>query len=137
VHHSARIVRQDRCGAWDRNLRHQCRELALYAVHPHAIATRYIESRPIEPVNSRNRDRALQQFPPTVTWNKDGVLLYDASSNNIRRERFAPFYHHPKTLDDIINQSVNKALDQFDLGVELDLFSRWTGTEERSRAKSQ
>ena len=45
---------------------------------------------------SRNRDRALQQFPPTVTWNKDGVLLYDASSNNIRRERFAPFYHHPK-----------------------------------------
>jgi 4-hydroxy-3-polyprenylbenzoate decarboxylase len=47
------------------------------------------------------------------------------------------FYHHPKTLDDIINQSVNKALDQFDLGVELDLFKRWTGTEERNRAKSQ
>ncbi|MBK7644104.1 MAG: hypothetical protein IPJ19_13835 [Planctomycetes bacterium] len=45
---------------------------------------------------SRNRDRALQQFPPTVTWNKDGVLLFDASSNQIRRERFAAFYHHPK-----------------------------------------
>jgi hypothetical protein len=44
---------------------------------------------------SRNRDKALQQFPPTVQWKKDGVLLYDASSNQIRRERFAPFYHHP------------------------------------------
>jgi len=45
------------------------------------------------------------------------------------------FYHQPKTLDDIINQSVNKALDQFDLGVELDLFKRWTGNEERERAR--
>jgi hypothetical protein len=44
---------------------------------------------------SRNRDRALQQFPPTVSWKKDGVLLFDASSNSIRRERFAAFYHHP------------------------------------------
>jgi oligoribonuclease NrnB/cAMP/cGMP phosphodiesterase (DHH superfamily) len=44
---------------------------------------------------SRNRDRALEQFPPTVTWKKDGVLLYDASSDRIRRERFAAFYHHP------------------------------------------
>ena len=44
---------------------------------------------------SRNRDRALEQFPPTVSSKKDGVLLYDASSNQIRRERFAPFYHHP------------------------------------------
>jgi 4-hydroxy-3-polyprenylbenzoate decarboxylase len=47
------------------------------------------------------------------------------------------FYHLPKTLDDIINQSVNKALDQFDLGVELNLFKRWTGNEERKRAKSK
>ncbi|MCC6408804.1 MAG: hypothetical protein IT453_16700 [Planctomycetes bacterium] len=44
---------------------------------------------------SKNRDRALQQFPPTVESKKDGVLFYDASSPNIRRERFAPFYHHP------------------------------------------
>ena len=44
---------------------------------------------------SRNRDRALEQFPPTVTWKKGGVLLYDASSDKIRRERFAAFYHHP------------------------------------------
>ena len=44
---------------------------------------------------SRNRDRALEQFPPTVLAKQDAVLLYDASSNKIRRERFAPFYHHP------------------------------------------
>ncbi|WP_332675485.1 UbiX family flavin prenyltransferase [Aromatoleum sp.] len=45
------------------------------------------------------------------------------------------FYHRPKTLDDIINQSVTKALDQFDLDV--DLFGRWTGNEERDFAKSR
>jgi hypothetical protein len=44
---------------------------------------------------SQNRDRALEQFPPTVLGKQDGVLLYDASSDRIRRERFAPFYHHP------------------------------------------
>ncbi len=44
---------------------------------------------------SRNRDKALEQFPPTVRWQRGGVLFYDASSSNIRRERFAPFYHYP------------------------------------------
>jgi oligoribonuclease NrnB/cAMP/cGMP phosphodiesterase (DHH superfamily) len=44
---------------------------------------------------SRNRDKALEQFPPTVEWKRGGVLLYDASSSRIRRERFAVFYHHP------------------------------------------
>ncbi|RZI43740.1 UbiX family flavin prenyltransferase [Herbaspirillum sp. HC18] len=45
------------------------------------------------------------------------------------------FYHRPKTLDDVINQSVNKALDQFNLDVELNLFKRWTGNEEREHSK--
>ena len=44
---------------------------------------------------SRNRDKALEQFPPTVEWKRGGVLFYDASSSRIRRERFAVFYHHP------------------------------------------
>jgi hypothetical protein len=44
---------------------------------------------------ARNRDRALEQFPPTVESKIGRVLLYDASSHQIRRERFAPFYHHP------------------------------------------
>ena len=37
------------------------------------------------------------------------------------------FYHRPRTLEDVIMQSVNKVLDQFDL--DLDLFERWTGDE--------
>ena len=45
---------------------------------------------------ARNRDKALRQFVPTVDSIEDSVLLYDASSNKIRRERFAPFYHYPE-----------------------------------------
>ncbi len=45
---------------------------------------------------ARNRDKALRQFPPTVQSTEDRVVLYDASSNKIRRERFAPFFHHTK-----------------------------------------
>jgi 4-hydroxy-3-polyprenylbenzoate decarboxylase len=33
------------------------------------------------------------------------------------------FYHRPKTLDDVINQSVTRILDQFDIDVKL--FHRW------------
>ena len=45
---------------------------------------------------SRNRDKALEQFPPTVEWSRAGVLFFDASSSRIRRERFAVFYHYPE-----------------------------------------
>lgn len=33
------------------------------------------------------------------------------------------FYHHPKTIDDLVDQTVGKVLDQF--GIEHDLFERW------------
>ncbi len=33
------------------------------------------------------------------------------------------FYHRPKTLDDVINQTVTRVLDQFD--IDIDLFQRW------------
>lgn len=39
------------------------------------------------------------------------------------------FYHRPKTIDDIINQTVGKALDQF--GIEHQLFRRWDGSQMR------
>ncbi len=35
------------------------------------------------------------------------------------------FYHRPKTIDDLINQTVGKTLDQF--GIEHELFNRWAG----------
>ena len=54
-------------------------------------------------------------------------------SGTVRRDssgivRFAPslmtaFYHQPKTIDDIINQTVGKILDQF--RIEHTLFRRW------------
>jgi hypothetical protein len=47
---------------------------------------------------ARNRDKALEQFPPTVQGAEGGVVHYDASSNKIRRERFAAFFHHPQAF---------------------------------------
>ena len=37
------------------------------------------------------------------------------------------FYHRPQTLDDVINQTVNRVLDLFDITLPEDLFTRWTG----------
>ncbi|EPY8446280.1 UbiX family flavin prenyltransferase [Enterobacter hormaechei] len=37
------------------------------------------------------------------------------------------FYHRPQTLDDVINQTVNRVLDQFDIDLPENLFTRWQG----------
>jgi 4-hydroxy-3-polyprenylbenzoate decarboxylase len=37
------------------------------------------------------------------------------------------FYHRPQTIDDIINQTVNRVLDLFDIELSEDLFTRWQG----------
>ncbi|KAF1368119.1 MAG: UbiX family flavin prenyltransferase [Yokenella regensburgei] len=37
------------------------------------------------------------------------------------------FYHRPQSLDDVINQTVNRVLDQFDIELPADLFTRWQG----------
>lgn len=39
------------------------------------------------------------------------------------------FYHRPKTVDDIINQSVNRILDLLDIELDQDLFKRWQGPD--------
>jgi 4-hydroxy-3-polyprenylbenzoate decarboxylase len=41
------------------------------------------------------------------------------------------FYHRPKTLDDVINQTVNRTLDLFDIELPQDLFQRWTGPDKK------
>jgi 4-hydroxy-3-polyprenylbenzoate decarboxylase len=46
------------------------------------------------------------------------------------------FYHRPKTVDDIINQTVARVLDLF--GIERqDLFTRWTGAEDARSGNAQ
>ena len=37
------------------------------------------------------------------------------------------FYHRPKTIDDIVNQTVNRVLDLLDIELDEDLFTRWEG----------
>ena len=39
------------------------------------------------------------------------------------------FYHRPQTIDDIINQTVNRVLDLFGIELEEDLFQRWQGAK--------
>ncbi len=43
------------------------------------------------------------------------------------------FYHRPQTIDDIVNQTIGRMLDLFDLGN--DLVSRWTGTNVSANEK--
>jgi len=45
------------------------------------------------------------------------------------------FYHRPKTLDDLINQTVGRALDLFD--IDLGTVKRWKGTEDEDRAAAR
>ncbi len=41
------------------------------------------------------------------------------------------FYHQPKTLDDIVDQTIGKVFDY--LGIENNLFQRWEGLDKRVR----
>ena len=38
------------------------------------------------------------------------------------------FYHRPQTIQDIIDQTVNRVIDQFDIELPEDLFTRWQGS---------
>jgi len=37
------------------------------------------------------------------------------------------FYHRPSTIEDIVNQTVNRVLDLLDIELPQDLFERWSG----------
>ncbi|CAQ83550.1 MULTISPECIES: UbiX family flavin prenyltransferase [Photorhabdus] len=39
------------------------------------------------------------------------------------------FYHQPEQIQDIIDQTVNRVLDQFDIELSHDLFIRWQGAK--------
>lgn len=46
------------------------------------------------------------------------------------------FYHRPETVDDIINQTVNRVLDLMDVTLPQDLFTRWRGGEAARREEA-
>jgi len=37
------------------------------------------------------------------------------------------FYHRPNSINDIVDQTVNRIIDQFDIELPEDLFTRWQG----------
>ncbi|PHM38363.1 UbiX family flavin prenyltransferase [Xenorhabdus innexi] len=39
------------------------------------------------------------------------------------------FYHRPESIQDVIDQTVNRVLDQFDINLPEDLFNRWQGVK--------
>ncbi len=43
------------------------------------------------------------------------------------------FYHRPATVQEIVDQTVNRALDMLDIELDLDLFPRWQGADRPSR----
>ncbi|TAK00978.1 UbiX family flavin prenyltransferase [bacterium] len=45
------------------------------------------------------------------------------------------FYHRPKTLDDVINQTVTRVLDQF--GIDVNLFERWSDEQMRRHPEAK
>jgi len=53
------------------------------------------------------------------------LMLTVAENGGVILPPMPAFYHRPQTIDDIINQTVGKALDQFD--IQHDLFPRWSG----------
>ena len=55
------------------------------------------------------------------------LLLAVAEMGAVILPPMPAYYHMPKTIDDIINQTVGKALDQFN--IEHRLFKRWEGGE--------
>lgn len=40
------------------------------------------------------------------------------------------FYHRPQTIDDLINQTVNRILDLLEIDLPQDLFTRWAGAKQ-------
>lgn len=53
------------------------------------------------------------------------LMLTAAENGAVILPPMPAFYHNPKTVDDIVDQTVGKILDQF--GVEHDIYKRWEG----------
>jgi 4-hydroxy-3-polyprenylbenzoate decarboxylase len=47
------------------------------------------------------------------------------------------FYHRPATLEAVIDQTVNRALDLLDVDLDADLFLRWNGPPQPNPSKAR
>ncbi len=55
------------------------------------------------------------------------LMVQAAASGAVIMPPLPAFYHRPQTLQDIIDQTVNRVIDQFDIQLPEDLFVRWEG----------
>ncbi|HKD24839.1 MAG TPA: UbiX family flavin prenyltransferase [Xanthobacteraceae bacterium] len=55
------------------------------------------------------------------------LLVQVAEMGAIVMPPMPAFYHRPATLEDIVDQTVNRALDLLDIELDHDLFPRWQG----------
>jgi 4-hydroxy-3-polyprenylbenzoate decarboxylase len=55
------------------------------------------------------------------------LLVRVAEMGAVVMPPFPAFYHRPKTVGEIVDQTVNRILDLLDIELEKDLFPRWEG----------
>lgn len=55
------------------------------------------------------------------------LLVQAAEMGAVIMPPMPAFYHQPKSIQDIVDQTVNRILDQFDIELDQDLFTRWQG----------
>mgnify|MGYP001358198429 CR=1 FL=1 len=61
------------------------------------------------------------------------LMLRAADQGAVILPPMPAFYHHPQSIMDLVHQSIGKALDQ--VGIEHDLFRRWSGRPDRELEK--
>ncbi|SUC27554.1 Phenolic acid decarboxylase subunit B [Providencia rustigianii] len=57
------------------------------------------------------------------------LLVQAAEMGAVIMPPMPAFYHRPQAIQDIVDQTVNRVLDQFDIQLEQDLFTRWQGAK--------
>ncbi|MDV5224890.1 UbiX family flavin prenyltransferase [Providencia rettgeri] len=57
------------------------------------------------------------------------LLVQAAEMGAVIMPPMPAFYHQPQTIQCIVDQTVNRVLDQFDIQLEQDLFTRWQGSK--------
>ena len=86
---------------------------------------------------TRAADVCLKEYKPLILCVRETPLhlghlrlMTQAAEIGARIVPLMPaFYHRPQTVDDIINQGVNRLLDQLDISLEQELFERWQGNK--------